>query len=287
MALMVTNIAVPVGASRGDAAVSAVSWAAIFGGAFAAAAIALILMELGAGLGLETVAPWRHTGPSATTFSIIAGIWLIVVQWIGAGVGGYIAGRLRTKWVGVHTDEVFFRDTAHGLLSWALATVIGAGFVAYAAFATVSGTVGAAATVACGAAQLERSAANPAGYFADLLFRSSTPPAAGAATGPDPRPEVARILTKDATSDGLTPDDRTYVAQLVAARTGLSQPDAEKRVDGVVVQLKAAQAKAAATADAVRKASASAAIIMALALLIGAFIASAAGALGGRRRDSF
>ncbi len=284
---MATNIAVPLGVPRGDVAVSAVSWAAIIGGAFAATAIAVILIELGLGLGLEMVAPWRHAGPSATTFSIIAGLWLIVVQWIGAAAGGYISGRLITKWVGVHTDEVFFRDTAHGLLSWALATVIGAFFVVFAAFATVSGTVGAAATVASGDAKSASGAAVPTSYFADTLFRSPTTPATADMAGRDPRPEAGRILSKDATSDSMNPDDRTYLAQLVAARTGLSQPDAEKRVDGVVAQLKAAQAQAAAAANAARKASASAAIIMALALLIGAFIASAAGALGGRRRDSY
>jgi hypothetical protein len=283
---MATVIEVPLGLPRGDAAASAVSWAAIFGGAFAAAAIALILIELGLGLGLETVAPWRDGGASAVKFSIIAGIWLIVVQWIGAAVGGYIAGRLRTKWVGIHTDEIFFRDTAHGLLSWALATVIGALLAAVVAISAISGTVGAAAKVTAGAAQSAGNSTPTANYFADMLLRSSATPPNAETTGRDPRPEASRILAWDVASGTLTPDDRTYLAQLVAARTGLSQPDAEKRVDDVVAQFKTVEAKAAAEADAARKATASSAIIMALSLLIGAFIASAAGALGGRRRDA-
>ncbi len=205
----------------------------------------MILVELGLGLGLAMASPWRGSGPSATTFSITAGIWLVVVQWIAAAVGGYVAGRLRTKWVGVHTDEVFFRDTAHGLLSWALATVIGSFFFAVIAIGAVSGTVGAAATVAGGAMQAQRNAGDPVNYFADSLFRSAAATPAGAdTTARDPRPEAVRILTRDAASGGLTTDDRTYLAQLVAARTGLSQPDAEKRVDDVVNQLKDARAKA-------------------------------------------
>jgi hypothetical protein len=283
---MATLIDAPLGLPRSDGAASAVSWAAIIGGAFAAVAIALVLIQLGLGLGLETVAPWRYGGSSATKFTIIAGIWLIVVQWIGAAVGGYVAGRLRTKWVGIHTDEIFFRDTAHGFLSWALATVIGALFAALVAISTISGTVGAATKVAGDAGQSADNSTANASYFADLMLRSPATPPNAEMTGRDPRPEAGRILAQDMGSGALTSDDRTYLAQLVAARTGLSQQDAEKRVDDVVAQFKTLEAKAAAAADAARKATASSAIIMALALLIGAFVASAAGAIGGLRRDA-
>ena len=98
-----------------ESAVSAVSWPAIMAGAFAIAATALILLALGSGLGLASVSPWYNSGPSATTFGVWAAIWLIGVQWFSAALGGYVTGRLRTKWVGVHTDEVYFRDTVHGL----------------------------------------------------------------------------------------------------------------------------------------------------------------------------
>jgi hypothetical protein len=115
-----------------ESPVSAASWPAIFAGAFAAIATSLVLFALGTGFGLASISPWPHSGASATTFTVMTAIWLIVVQWLSAALGGYITGRLRTKWVGTHTDEVFFRDTAHGFVTWALATVAGAAILASA-----------------------------------------------------------------------------------------------------------------------------------------------------------
>ena len=125
---------------------SAVSWAAIFSGALAAVSITLVLLAL--------VSPWPNSGASATTFTIGAGIGLIVVQWFAADIGGFLTGRLRTKWVSVHVHEIFFRDTAHGFLAWALATVTGILLFASAASSIIGGGVHAAATVAGGAAQV-------------------------------------------------------------------------------------------------------------------------------------
>ena len=139
-----------------ESAVSAVSWAAIIGGAVAAASATLVLVALGSGLGLASISPWRSAGASATTFTIGAGIWLIVVQWLSSGLGGYITGRLRTKWVGTHTHEVFFRDTAHGFLTWALASVIGALMLASAASSAIGTAAQATATAASGAAARRR-----------------------------------------------------------------------------------------------------------------------------------
>src|SRR5271170_7101072 len=128
-----------------EAATSGIAWPAILGGAFAAAALALILVALGSGFGLASVSPWPNSGASATTFTIMTAVWLIVIQWIASGVGGYVTGRLRTKWVGLHTHEVFFRDTANGFLTWATASVIGAVLLASATSSVLTGT---AATVA-------------------------------------------------------------------------------------------------------------------------------------------
>ena len=111
----------------------AVSWPAIAAGAIAAAALTLVLLAFGAGMGFSAVSPWGNSGISASTFQITTGLYLIVVALLASAMGGYVAGRLRTRWVGVHTHEVYFRDTAHGFLAWALATVIGAGFLAAAA----------------------------------------------------------------------------------------------------------------------------------------------------------
>ena len=109
---------------RGRLGRSAVSWGAIIAGAFAAAAFSFALFALGAGIGLASVSPWGGL-PSPTTFGVMTGAWLIAIELFALGLGGYLAGRLRTRWSGVHSDEAFFRDTAHGLLVWALASVIG------------------------------------------------------------------------------------------------------------------------------------------------------------------
>jgi hypothetical protein len=112
--------------SGGESPSSGVAWAAIIGGTLTAMAVAIMLGPIGAALGYASASPWSHAANPVKAFSIATAIWLVVVQWISAGLGGYITGRLRTKWVGAHTHEVFFRDTVHGFLTWALASVIGA-----------------------------------------------------------------------------------------------------------------------------------------------------------------
>ena len=107
-----------------ESSASGVEWAAIMAGALATVGVSIILFTLGSGLELAGANPWSFVPPAVATFTIGAGIWLIVMQWLSSALGGYLAGRLRKKWVGARTDEVFFRDTAHGILAWALATAI-------------------------------------------------------------------------------------------------------------------------------------------------------------------
>jgi hypothetical protein len=161
---------------------SGVSWAAVIGGALAAVAITLLLVALGSGIGLSSVSPWTSANPSATTFTLLAAVWLIIVQWLSSALGGYLAGRLRTKWAGIHTNEVFFRDTVHGFLAWALASVLvvvfasssvsSAGSSAGRAISSVAGS--AASTAAQGATN---QSAGTEGYFLDTLFRKDQPDA--------------------------------------------------------------------------------------------------------------
>jgi hypothetical protein len=271
-----------------EASTSAVSWAAVIAGAFVAASVTLILLAIGSGFSLASVSPWPNSGVSATTFTIMAGIWLIIVQWLASGVGGYITGRLRTKWTGTHTHEVFFRDTAHGFLTWSLATVIGAALLASAASSAVGTGVKATSTVAAGAAQGAAGSAQSGmtmgrSYDVDGLFRSVTPDPTG--TGAEARTEAARIFAMGAVDGDVSADDRAYLAQLVTVHTGLAQADAQKRVDDAVAREKDAAAKAKQTADAARKSASAFSIFAAISMLIGAFIASAAAALGGRLRD--
>ena len=103
---------------------SAASWPAIIAGAFVAASVSLVLLALGSGLGFSEISPWPGRGVTATTFAVTTAIWLIVTQWVSAALGGYITGRLRTRWMGTHPHEVFFRDTAHGFITWAVATIL-------------------------------------------------------------------------------------------------------------------------------------------------------------------
>jgi len=279
-----------------ESAVSAVSWPAIFAGAFVAAASSLVLVALGSGFGLASVSPWPNSGVSATTFTVMTAIWLIVVQWLASGLGGYVAGRLRTKWATTHTHEVFFRDTAHGFITWAVATVLVVLVLTSAAASAVSSGVDAAATVASGASQGAAAAAAQsantstsqggsviAPYNVDMLFRS--PRADSSAATADARAEAARILANGVAAGDVPSADRTYLAELVSARTGISMEEAQKRVDTAIGQAKAAGIKARQAADAARKAAAQASIYTALSMLVGAFIACIAAALGGQRRD--
>jgi hypothetical protein len=266
---------------------SGISWAAIFAGGITAAAISLILGLFGAGLGLSSVSPWPGAGISFTSFTVLAAIWLIIVQWVAAIFGGYMAGRLRVKWVAVHTDEVFFRDTAHGFLAWALGTLIVAAFLTSAA-------TGAART-ARDAASHAASMVSANGYYVDLLFRQNANPAApdpGSAIAPvapvpDMHAQAAAILGQGIANGGVTAADSSYLAQLVSETTGLAPADAQARVNDVLNDEQAAMTKARQVTDATRKAGADAAIYTFISLLIGAFIASVAGAIGGRLRDNY
>ena len=268
-----------------ESVASAAAWSAIFAGAVTAAATSLILVALGSGFGLASVSPWPHSGVSATTFTVMTAIWLIIVQWLSSLLGGYITGRLRTKWVGTHTHEVFFRDTANGFVAWALATAVGAALLASTVGAVAEKAVEGASSVASGAARGATAALSEAvtPYDVDRLLRTS---ASGKDTSrTDDRAEVTRILAKGISDGDVSAEDREYLGKLVAERTGLPAPEAQKRVDDLVAAQKAAATRARQAADEARQAGATTSIFMGLSMLIGAFIAAAAAALGGRLRD--
>ena len=298
---------------------SAVSWGAVAAGAAAAASISLIMLILGVGLGLSSVSPWALDGISATTFGVSTILWLTLTQLLASAMGGYLAGRLRTKWIDVHTDEVYFRDTAHGFLAWAVASLATAALLTsvigsilsggiQAGAAVVGGVAGTASSAVGGAAASTRampgSDGGPMGYFVDSLFRRDAAAAAanGAAAGPaaatdanerasgSATAEVGRIFMNVSRAEPLPAEDIRYVGQIVAQRTGLSQQDAEKRVADVhaKAQAKVREAEVAArdAADKARKASAYSALWLFVSLLVGAFVASLAATFGGRRRDA-
>lgn len=267
---------------------SGVSWGAVLAGAAAAAALSLVLFILGVGLGLSVISPWSYNTATIGKSTII---WLAFTQLIASGIGGYLAGRLRVKWASVHTDEVYFRDTAHGLLSWAVATLVTAIFLAGALRVVVGGAIDvgtAAGTAAATAGSGVPDAGGPVGYFSDVLLRSdkSTLAPDNVAT----RGEVVKIFVNDLLAGTMSADDRQYLSLIVAQRTGLSQPDAEKRVDDVYARLSKAKANVESAtkeeADKARKAAAYSALWIFVALLLGAFFAGLLATFGGRQRDN-
>jgi hypothetical protein len=269
---------------------SATSWGAVIAGGVAASAATLVLMLVGAGLGLTMVSPFSNEGFSLETVTASTAVWLVVVQWLAALLGGYLAGRLRTKWVNLHSDEVFFRDTAHGFLAWALATLLVAGLLTSTISSMLGTGVQAVSTVASGAAMGGAATAASAedsgstGYFVDTLLRPADP-ANPVESSDQAAGEVSRILLAAAASGEMAADDRAYLEQLVAARTGLTQEEASARVETVLQRADEAAQQAQQAAATARNAGATVALLGALSLFIGAFIASAAAALGGRLRD--
>ncbi|MCW5688679.1 MAG: hypothetical protein KIT76_09060 [Pseudolabrys sp.] len=287
--------------TAGDAE-SAVSWRAIIAGAVTSAALTLILVAFGVGVGFSVISPWSGEGISATTFTIAGGIYLIVVAMLSSTVGGYLAGRLRPLWSSVHEHERYFRDSAHGLVTWAVAT----GLVVTVLGGAMTALVGAtgAGIVAAGS--------QPADVYVDTLLRTTSPAAQNApaaapnaadqATAPAPatenapplqggqlptgrtaqnvdRASIARILAPAMIKGGsISEPDRAYLAQVVAARTGMPQAQAQQRVDEIINQAKAA-------ADKARKSSAAFAFWLAFAMLAGALSASLAAIEGGNLRN--
>jgi len=256
---------------RSDEHSHGVIWSTISAGAFATAALSLILLALGAGLGLYAISPWSSAGLSSTGAGMAAIIWLIVTQIIASSIGGYLAGRLRVKWVAVHTHEVFFRDTAHGFLVWAVGLVISAVF-----FAALTAAVATGAAQTTAGSSGEGAATTGNTYFVDSLFRTDHPTADQNESAV--RAEAGVILVHSLRESALSAQDRTHLAQLVAAGTGLTQADAEQRVNDTV-------AAARQAADNARKAVAHMLYWLFVALLIGAFCASFAATIGGRERD--
>ncbi len=266
---------------------SAVSWPAIIAGAIAIAALTLVLLTIGSALGFSSVSPWSNFGVSARTFQIGTGLYLVVTTLISSTVGGYLSGRLRTKWQGVYNYEVQFRDTAHGFLAWALAAVLGAAVLGGAATYLVGGVAtGASQGAASGATQ--GASANSDYYVAELLqptansgapAATATPAAPGttARSGPNPN-QQARVILAHGLAGDISSSDRAYLSQLVATQTGASQADADKRVDEVIAQAKQ-------EADQARKTAAAVSIWLAISMLVGAFSAGLAAIEGGQLRD--
>lgn len=282
---------------------AAISWPAVFAGTVIAAALSITLLTGGVGLGFIAMSPQEGEGASAMQIGVGAVIWMFVVQILAYGIAGYVAGRLRPMWAPVYSDEVYFRDTAHGLAVWALSALISVALFGSALSAVVGTAVRGGAAVAQGAVTAgamagSAAAAGAAGmsdgglpsadYFVDQLFRQAQP-----APDADPqaaRAEVARMLTVSIAQGDMAPADRDYVARVVAAEGGMSEAEARERIGSVLKQAQDMRQAAADTArdaaDTARKAAAAFALWAFAALLVGAFVASLMAMVGGRAARS-
>jgi hypothetical protein len=302
---MATRV-VPEGADR----VPYVDWPAIFAGAIVATAVAFLMLTFGTAIGLSFASPYRSPGEgSLWMFAVAAGLWLMWVQGSAYMAGGYLAGRLRRRHLEATGDEVEIRDGAHGLVVWALGTLIAAAVVALVGTGTAQ-VVGSAAQTAATAASgnVKDGSGHQTDYLVDVLFRPATAaaggtgpaatpapgtPAAGAmpmpggpaATGAmeDSRNEVSRILLVSAARGDVAAEDRARIARLVSERTGMPQAEAQQRVETTLAD---AKAKAKDAADKARKAGIISAFITIAALLVGAASAWWAASMGGRDRDA-
>ena len=258
------DLVMPVGGSeRVEASGSGVSWAAVAGGAFVAAALSFSLMALGAGMGLSSVSPWPTAGATASRVAPAALVWIILVQAASCALGGYLAGRLRTRWVTVHTHEVYFRDTAHGLLAWAVGLVISVFFLS-----SVGLSIAKDATSAVAEGRND--------YYTDALFRTNHPNVEG--NDAAFRAEAREVLARALRSQEIAQKDSGYLADMVAARSGLTPTEAEARVSSTL-------ALARQDLDSARRAVAHSLYWLFAALLIGAFCGSVAATVGGKQRD--
>jgi hypothetical protein len=277
---------------------SNIDWPGVFVGVVIALAMSWLLLTFGSSIGLIAISPYTFTAETGVTLTIAAAVWFALTQIYALAMGGYIAARLRPRAEGPNGDELTFRDGVTGLTVWALAIVLGlvvSGLVAVSAARTGAEAAGAAASAARGA---------DASYVVDLLFRPAnaaeaqaqpapaTPaPEAGATPAPqqavqpiddNTRAIVSRIITQSLADGQLNAADKTYVAQLIAERTGMTRQQAEQRIDQTINDAKAAALKAA---DATRKATSLIGFWIVFIMLAAGLAAWWAGTIGGYHRD--
>jgi hypothetical protein len=301
---------------------SGITWSAVIAGAITAIAVSIIIIALGSGIGMVLVSPYSYSSPSAGTMTVIGALWLVFAQAVGFATGGYVAGRLRRPPAVLRDDEVKFRDGANGLVVWAIGVLVIS--ILFASAVGKIGAVASSAaegTAMAGAAGAAAGQSPSLPYFTDMLLRpnpqnaangnaagggaaANTASGAGAPNGSNAtaqnggnnnasnnntgnngqRAQVTRILVTSFGPNGLSNDDRAYLAQMVSAQTGLSQDDAQRRVDDVTNRIKQDATQAAETA---RKAAAYLSFWTFMSLLFGAVCATLGGMLGGDLRDEF
>jgi hypothetical protein len=253
-------------------------WGAIFAGAVLASALSFVLLTFGTAIGLSATSPWPNSGLPARVIASLAIFWTMAQQ-IGAFMAGaYVAGRLRAQWLEAPQDEVEFRDGLHGGLVWAVGIVIGAALL----MATAGSVARTGAELAGKTALAAAATADPMDLVLDTMLRptaDASKRAPAPATTEDPRPQVSRLLTSAVSSGSMSEPNRTYLAQLVAQRAGISQEEAAKRVDEALTGARQA-------ADKARRAAILTGLVTAISLMISFAAAWWAAMKGGEHRDN-
>ena len=286
-----TQVGTPVASRTDIASASFVEWGAVLAGAVLAAALSFVLLTFGTAIGLSATSPWPNSGLSAKVIASLAVFWAMAQQIGSLMIGGYVAGRMRSRWhEGGHEAE--FRDGLHGGLVWAVGILISAVLV----FATAGLAARTDAEVAGkAAASAASTTSDPMDTILDTMLRSTsiaqatTPPAAGSPAtrprtpsvpaGDETRAEMSRILASSIASGRLSADNRAHLAQLVSQRSGVSQQEAEKRVDDAVNATRAA-------ADKARRAAVLTGFVTAAGLILSLGAAWWAALRGGHHRDT-
>jgi hypothetical protein len=282
------------------------SWSAAIAGSLAAMAISFLTIALGSGIGFSFASPYS-SGPSAMSLTVIAAVWLVFAQTLGFATGGYLAGRLRSPAYDGVKGQTVFRDAAQGFIVWAIGSVIMASGVVLTSYFAASAAAHAVNNVASSTTMVRNvsndatSSGSVTDYFVDVLLRPD--PAAATAGGQRPpqsdttvgvtsgpsalstevRAEVTRVLIRAIAQGKLDDNDRTYLAQVVSARTGMPPEQAESRV--AEVEARARQAVKEAE-DKSAKAGAFFSLWTFMALLFGGTAATLAGMVGGQLRDA-
>ena len=260
-----------------------VDWPAIIAGSLVAAAIFFVFNAFGTVLGLSLSAPRLTEGDSnaAKGYAVAVGLWILWITITSFVAGGYLAGRLRRAIPDSDGHETNVRDGVHGLVVWAAGILVGAWLASSAIAGITKTTADVATNVAPAAASMAMNEAQ-SGYLADDLLRN---PAQATGDQTATRGEVSRIVLRSASNGAISSEDRTYLTQLAASRAGISQADAEKRIDAASAKLKEAQEKAKQAAISARRIGILVAFLTAASLLVGAVGAWWGASVGGRHRD--
>ncbi len=260
---------------------SYLQWGPIIGGAVIATAISTILTVFGSGIGLSMVSADFERSSSATALAVAGALWALWVMVSATCAGGYLAGRMRQPSFDADLEERKVRDATHGLLVWAT----GALLIAFVATSSVFGVAKTAASglasATSGAASLVSQHVDPLAMALDNVMRATgqQPPTA------QERDEASRIFVNSLANGRIEQSDRDYLASRLAARSNISEQDAQKRIDAAYARLAQAKETAKQAAERARKIAVLTAFLTAAALLVGAAAASWAATLGGEHRD--